>query len=243
MKPHLCRDFSLRPSSHPSWVCGLKPLRTSSLNNETNVTPFVGVWIETSVIKPRAFKKSSHPSWVCGLKHNFRCLKLNRKESHPSWVCGLKLDNLRLAEETAYVTPFVGVWIETLFRARRRQQRQVTPFVGVWIETNATLRPFLIIFVTPFVGVWIETFASATSWKTNRSHPSWVCGLKLHALRPVAQGLGVTPFVGVWIETWTISSSCMKIRVTPFVCVWIETPLPYHLFLRLPNHTLRGCMD
>ena len=35
----------------------------------------------------------------------------------------------------------------------------------------------------------------------------------------------------------------MKIRVTPFVCVWIETPLPYHLFLRLPNHTLRGCMD
>ena len=56
-------------------------------------------------------------------------------------------------------------------------------------------------------------------------------------------GVKVTPFVGVWIETWTISSSCMKIRVTPFVCVWIETPLPYHLFLRLPNHTLRGCMD
>ena len=33
-----------------------------------------------------------------------------------------------------------------------------------------------------------------------RSHPSWVCGLKLGGAR-VRGGGWVTPFVGVWIET------------------------------------------
>ena len=37
-------------------------------------------------------------------------------KSHPSWVCGLKqripLDNMK----PVFVTPFVGVWIETRWR-------------------------------------------------------------------------------------------------------------------------------
>ena len=33
------------------------------------------------------------------------------------------------------VTPFVGVWIETLVIFVKKQTHQVTPFVGVWIET------------------------------------------------------------------------------------------------------------
>ena len=33
------------------------------------------------------------------------------------------------------VTPFVGVWIETLEISAKKQMHQVTPFVGVWIET------------------------------------------------------------------------------------------------------------
>ena len=36
--------------SHPSWVCGLK--LTKALQNITEyiVTPFVGVWIETTIV-------------------------------------------------------------------------------------------------------------------------------------------------------------------------------------------------
>ena len=34
----------------------------------------------------------------------------------------------------------------------------VTPFVGVWIETLIYNKVYYIISVTPFVGVWIETF-------------------------------------------------------------------------------------
>ena len=34
--------------------------------------------------------------------------------SHPSWVCGLKLVLVVILKRLAKVTPFVGVWIETV---------------------------------------------------------------------------------------------------------------------------------
>ena len=34
--------------------------------------------------------------------------------SHPSWVCGLKHLNYKLGSYGQTVTPFVGVWIETV---------------------------------------------------------------------------------------------------------------------------------
>ena len=37
------------------------------------------------------------------------------------------------------VTPFVGVWIETLFIVFESFKIEVTPFVGVWIETGIEL--------------------------------------------------------------------------------------------------------
>ena len=73
----------------------------------------------------------------------------------------------------------MGVWIETARRVKSIMMHSVTPFVGVWIETldmtvtygYAPSHPswvcglkhvvFVIIllslYVTPFVGVWIET--------------------------------------------------------------------------------------
>ena len=34
-------------TSHPSWVCGLKQKSQENVNKSIEVTPFVGVWIET----------------------------------------------------------------------------------------------------------------------------------------------------------------------------------------------------
>ena len=34
--------------------------------------------------------------------------------SHPAWVCGLKLMNTIITLTAIYVTPCVGVWIETV---------------------------------------------------------------------------------------------------------------------------------
>ena len=57
-------------------------------------------------------------------------------ESHPTWVCGLKLRVMMTAYQRLVVTPYVGVWIETLRTLWRRNRRKVTPYVGVWIETQ-----------------------------------------------------------------------------------------------------------
>ena len=60
--------------------------------------------------------------------------------------------------EQINVTPFVGVWIETLAQPSSNVISSVTPFVGVWIETrNKQLLDEADKAVTPFVGVWIET--------------------------------------------------------------------------------------
>ena len=60
-----------------------------------------------------------------------------------------------------FVTPFVGVWIETISFTKRFTPVSVTPFVGVWIETYHILFLIGANEVTPFVGVWIETLHSA----------------------------------------------------------------------------------
>ena len=44
---HSCLSFARQlPGSHPAWVCGLK-LNVGKILNGKNVTPCVGVWIET----------------------------------------------------------------------------------------------------------------------------------------------------------------------------------------------------
>ena len=53
--------------SHPAWVCGLK-LLVLRVDNILQVTPCVGVWIETAQEAQILLDSESHPAWVCGLK-------------------------------------------------------------------------------------------------------------------------------------------------------------------------------
>ena len=78
------------------------------------VTPFVGVWIETDFIYSSITYWLSHPSWVCGLKLGLPVMTKLFCVSHPSWVCGLKPVYSAVSLLRSVVTPFVGVWIETL---------------------------------------------------------------------------------------------------------------------------------
>ena len=99
-------------------------------------------------------------------------------ESHPAWVCGLKLLNLRI-RVFAFVTPCVGVWIET--HETFDKTSRSCPSHPAWVcgLKHITKQSAIFFLVTPCVGVWIETPAGIRS--------AW------HA--------GVTPCVGVWIET------------------------------------------
>ena len=125
--------------SHPSWVCGLKPQCSVEDYTRNHVTPFVGVWIETHLFVSVSHSVWSHPSWVCGLKLSHDKRTIHRTGSHPSWVCGLKHLGVCSCRKTWYVTPFVGVWIETSPWWITTLPSLVTPFVGVWIETVCLL--------------------------------------------------------------------------------------------------------
>ena len=121
----------------------------------------------------------SHPAWVCGLKPWWYGTSLGREKSHPAWVCGLKLKSAKSLRKVDYVTPCVGVWIETPNTLGLWMIVPVTPCVGVWIETSHTAR---------------RSFA--TNCHTLRGCVDWNKGKNM-----ASQPGGVTPCVGVWIET------------------------------------------
>ena len=93
----------------------------------------------------------------------------------------------------------------------------------MWIETHFRWFCAKECIVTPFVGVWIETAKLLQMLGYGKSHPSWVCGLKLNNIWTASKHIRVTPFVGVWIETSLSLGLIPKCAVTPFVGVWIET--------------------
>ena len=116
-------------------------------------------------------------------------------------MCGLK-PSRRLPDSWAqYVTPFVGVWIETFSSCFKFKIHASHPSWVCGLKPGSTFCSSPSLRVTPFVGVWIETsFAlrckhkqsghtlrGCVDWNTppeekgkaRLSHPSWVCGLKL----------------------------------------------------------------
>ena len=77
----------------------------------------------------------SHPMWVCGLKQASPHTGYVHVQSHPMWVCGLKRYVTSDPKKMLNVTPYVGVWIETIQSSCCLVLPIVTPYVGVWIET------------------------------------------------------------------------------------------------------------
>ena len=108
----------------------------------------MGVWIETSELSIIALRRASHPVWVCGLKQTY-----GQQHFEPYYV---------------------------------------TPCMGVWIETITSVMIHLPISVTPCMGVWIETYYHFDSMKFTKSHPVWVCGLKLDSTYFAEQPSGHT---------------------------------------------------
>ena len=98
----------------------------------------------------------------------------------------------------------------------------------------------------------------------DKSHPSWVCGLKQPTNGKKGNGDKVTPFVGVWIETYTADKALGSEKSHPsWVCglklskhvismvscgshpSWVCGLKPYPRCIQTirQGHTLRGCVD
>ena len=175
---HLCLVL-LRPPywSHPAWVCGLKLFavhRTPQRIGHT-LRGCVDWNIINSVYQSLG---DGHTLRGCVDWNFFWWSRIKEWTSHTLRGC---VDwNTRIDAFWAFlwVTPCVGVWIETAFIILAR----------AWA------------IVTPCVGVWIETYELRNALDYGTSHPAWVCGLKqLKKKIPVV--MFVTPCVGVWIET------------------------------------------
>ena len=130
----------------------------------------------------------SHPTWVCGLKLKNVEYGKEKAMSHPTWVCGLKRKHTHKVIFRIIVTPYVGVWIETLDGLGNYSERIVTPYVGVWIETclhPSGLKAHPASHPTWVCGLKLDS-AESESYRTE-SHPTWVCGLKHRLIRPSAR--------------------------------------------------------
>ena len=102
--------------------------------NDRNVTPCVGVWIEIGKLRQSLRLWLSLPAWECGLKLKLFTEPIRKSRvtpcvgvwieifyrSHglhllswslPAWECGLKLHGQKMGCDMT-VTPCVGVWIE-----------------------------------------------------------------------------------------------------------------------------------
>ena len=213
--------------------------------SKDNVTPCVGVWIETypRIIYPDEFSRHTlrgcvdwNRPWLTRkpfmTSHTLRgCVDWNNEvlwywrkplKSHPAWVCGLKLFGNRrilmfLRSHPAWVCGLKLTSPPSRFVLLSHTLRGC-------VDWNSCWQCYWSFFsVTPCVGVWIETFWYWASSIYPWSHPAWVCGLKPPYIVNSLDGLGVTPCVGVWIETNRFKALCRLTVVTPCVGVWIET--------------------
>ena len=113
--------------------------------------------------------------------------------------------------------------------------------MGVWIETSYHGEYHYPASVTPCMGVWIETRVTVCSFGQLKSHPVWVCGLKLQLPHLSHLLKCVTPCMGVWIETGHREQHCLLAHVTPCMGVWIETGSPRIYCQTPPSHPVWVC--
>ena len=95
--------------------------------------------------------------------------------------------------------------------------------MGAWIETHLLSYRISPYQVAPYVGAWIETPLRVYSARLQRSHPTWVRGLKRIVPNNELSANLVAPYVGAWIETLIVLYAPAIGIVAPYVGAWIET--------------------
>ena len=229
-----------------------------------SVTPFLGVWIEIldKYIKLRS--KTSLPSWECGLKYLSIFVLFFSRRSLPSWECGLKFVSLENLRKDIGVTPFLGVWIEILYKTLRLWSFLVTPFLGVWIEILQIQSHVLSYNRHSLLGSvdWNASIGTLGTWTCCHSllgSVDWnICiatSLSLMTCHSLLGSVdwnicpfsysslaGVTPFLGVWIEIWFWISCIFSFSSLPSWECGLKLTAGLDLICRY-SHSLLGSVD
>ena len=146
----------LLSASHPSRVCGLKPL--------------------CGLSAPLALL--SHPSRVCGLKRLFVLQRYGLFLVTPLAGVWIETQRSLIYGLSCTVTPLAGVWIETSKFFGGLSVQLVTPLAGVWIETSSLPCRTCLTRSHPSRVCGLKQPIRGTGGVCQQSHPSRVCGLK-----------------------------------------------------------------
>ena len=135
-KMYLC--LPTQGASLLMWECGLKPRWRSSSPLRTGSLLMWECGLKHCRIPCHRSPLQSLLMWECGLKPYWTRLPFGLSLSLLMWECGLK-QRVGLDHPIRHqpVTPYVGVWIETVGWPLRCLPPYVTPYVGVWIETGS----------------------------------------------------------------------------------------------------------
>ena len=114
----------------------IETTKVQPFSKNPTVTPCVGVWIETLILITLDQPPIVTPCVGVWIETVMYDESPDGDLSHPAWVCGLKLTGTKVWFFFVFVTPCVGVWIETCFNDKHNTTGVVTPCVGVWIETS-----------------------------------------------------------------------------------------------------------
>ena len=63
------------------------------------------------------------------------------------------------------------------------------------------------------------------SFSDEKSHPTWVRGLKPVLAHRQRQPMYVAPYMGAWIETGRLVYGLQMAMVAPYMGAWIETSI------------------
>ena len=208
--------------------------------------------------------RKSHPSWVCGLKLISNVLKI---QSRRHTLRGCVDWNYSFITKTFdfYVTPFVGVWIETNRICSETQKREGHTLRGCvdWNNDETTRinfhhshtlrgcvdwnhKTFL-----SHINTLSHTLRGCVDWNrfihtTKRtyqmSHPSWVCGLKQRTEMRLENYSSHTLRGCVDWNSLRAAAALSRTCHTLRGCVDWNNHFGSILSSKL-SHTLRGCVD
>ena len=230
---------------------------------EYAVAPYVGAWIETSLLHIARWLRRSHPTWVRGLKPMTKDVisvaKGRTLRGCVDWNhwCPLSLHIL-------WVAPYVGAWIETTGCCNWETSGQSHPtwvrglkhHLWEWARWTVcrTLRGCVdwnMLFIIISTNSLSRTLRGCVDWNNFKIY--------------ICTKIKVAPYVGAWIETSknkvtviiqpshpTWVRGLKHVRgcehqtngcVAPYVGAWIETGTNVGLPCGLLSRTLRGCVD
>ena len=136
----------------------------------------------------------------------------------------------------------MGVWIETEQGSKVRAFFTVTPFVGVWIET-VLLVPWLSTWQShPSWVCGLKHLIAYVDSIIKLSHPSWVCGLKRFTAICYRAPVASHPSWVCGLKLTRLSDLKISQKSHPSWVCGLKRFCDYGTYKQV-RHTLRGCVD